>query len=56
MDKKAKKRIEVLKTRREKLRKQLSVVRRFPDDPDEPGRLEKEIDALTAELEKLAKS
>jgi hypothetical protein len=56
MDKKAKKRSEVIKKKRENLRQQLSVVKRFPDDPDEPARLEAEIAALTAELERLTKS
>ncbi len=54
MDKKAKKRIVVLRTRKEKLRKQLSVVKQFTDDPEEPGRIEAEIAAIDEELAKLA--
>ncbi len=56
MDKKAKKRIEVLQKKRTKLRNELSVVRKFPDDPADIPRLEKEIADIEAELEKLKKS
>ncbi len=50
MDKKAKKRIEILQQKRQKLLGQLSVVKRFPDDPSEAPRLEAEIAKLEAEL------
>jgi len=53
MDKKAKKRIDLLHQRLQKLRQQLAGARQQPDDPQEPLRLEKEIVAAEAELEKL---
>jgi hypothetical protein len=53
MDKKAKKRIDLLHQRLQKLRQQLAGARQQPDDPQEPRRLEKEIVAAEAELEKL---
>jgi hypothetical protein len=54
MNKKIKNRLAILKKRREKLRKQLSVVRRFTDDPAEPVELERQIAEITDELAKLA--
>lgn len=53
MDKKAKKRIDLLHQRLQKLRQQLAGSRQQPDDPQEPQRLEKEIAAAELELEKL---
>jgi hypothetical protein len=53
MDKKAKKRIEILKQRLQKLRQQLAGARQQPDDPSEPARLEHEIAEVTAEMAKL---
>jgi len=53
MDKKAKKRIDLLHQRLTKLRQQLAGSRQQPDDPDEPQRLEKEIAAAEAELAKI---
>ena len=53
MDRKAKKRIEVLQKKRQKLRGELSVVKRFPDDPTEIPRIEKEIADIEAELARL---
>ncbi len=56
MDKKTKKRIDVINTKLQNLRKQLSGAKQQPDDPDEPARLEKEIAALEAESAKLKAS
>ena len=53
MDKKAKKRIDLLHQRLTKLRQQLAGARRQPDEPGEAQRLEKEIAAAEAELAKL---
>jgi hypothetical protein len=56
VDKKAKKRIKLLQEKRTKLRNELSVVRKFPDDPAEIPRLEKAIADIEAELEQLKAS
>lgn len=56
MDKKAKKRIDLIQTKLQTLRKQLAGAKQQPDDPGEPERLEKEIAALEAELAKLKAS
>jgi hypothetical protein len=56
MDRKAKKRIEVLNQKLHKLRQQLAGARQQPDDPGEPKRLEAEIAAADAELHKLKAS
>lgn len=53
MDKKAKKRIDLLRQRLQKLRQQLAGARNQPDEPGEAQRLEKEITAAEAELAKL---
>jgi DNA-binding FrmR family transcriptional regulator len=53
MDKKAKKKIDVLRQRLQKLHQQLSGARKQMDDPEEVQRLEKDIAAAEAELEKL---
>ena len=53
MDKKDKKKYEVLRQRLIKLQQQLSGAKKQPDDPDDIVRLEKEIAAVQAELEKL---
>ena len=53
MDKKAKKRLAVLKKKRENLNAQLISVRRNPDDPAELQRLEQELVDLEAEVDKL---
>lgn len=53
MDKKAKKKIDVLRGRLTKLQQQLAGARKQMDDPDEVRRLEKEIAAAEAELGKL---
>lgn len=53
MDKKAKKRVEVLRQKVLKLQQQLAGARKQPDDPSDIPRLEKEIAAAQIELEKL---
>ncbi len=53
MDKKAKKRIDLLNTRLQKLRLQLAGAKKQMDEPAEVARLEKELAEATAELEKL---
>jgi hypothetical protein len=56
MDKKAKKRIDLLNTRLQKLRLQLAGAKKQMDEPSEVARLEKELAEVTAELEKLKHS
>jgi hypothetical protein len=56
MDKKAKKRIEVLRKREEKLRQQLAGARGQMDDPSEVESIEKEMANVKDEIEKLKKS
>ncbi len=56
MDKKAKKRIEVLHKKLAALTQQLVGAKAQPDDPQEPARLQAEIDKLQAELTKLKAS
>jgi uncharacterized membrane protein len=53
MDKKAKKRIDLLHQRLQKLRLQLAGARQQPDEPEDLQRIEKEIAAAEAELAKL---
>jgi hypothetical protein len=53
MDKKAKKKTDVLRQRLLKLQQQLSGAKQQPDEPGDIVRLEKEIAAVQAELEKL---
>ncbi len=53
MDKKAKKRIDVLQQRLQKLRQQLAGAKSQPDDPQDAVNLEQEIKDVTTELEKL---
>lgn len=53
MDKKAKKKIDVLRTRLQKLEQQLAGSRKQMDDADDVARLEKEVASAKAELEKL---
>ena len=53
MDKKAKKKTEVLRDRLTKLKQQLAGAKKQMDDPDEVNRIEREIAQATAELEKL---
>lgn len=53
MDKKAKKRLDLLQQRLQKLRQQLAGAKKQVDDPDEATRLEREIREVNAEVEKL---
>ena len=53
MDKKAKKKQDVLRQRLQKLQQQLSGARKQMDDPEEVRRLESDIAAAKAELEKI---
>ena len=53
MDKKAKKRIEVLQQKLQKLRLQLSGAKKQPDEPGDIKRLESEIAAAETELNQL---
>lgn len=56
MDKKAKKRIDLLNQRLQKLRQQLAGAKQQVDDPEDAVRLEREIADVSAELEKLKQS
>ena len=56
MDKKAKKRIDVLQPKLQKLRMQLAGAKKQMDDPDEVRRLEAELSSAQAEIEKLKTS
>jgi hypothetical protein len=56
MDKKAKKRIDVLHVKLQKLRQQLAGQKVQMDEPDEVRRLEKEIADAEAEIAKLKAS
>ncbi len=53
MDKKAKKRVEVLKQRLQKLRQQLAGARQQNDDPSELAQLVQEVASTEAEIERL---
>ncbi len=53
MDKKAKKRIELLQPKLQKLRQQLAGTKKQMDEPEDVKRLEKEIAQIEAELSKL---
>ena len=56
MDKKAKKRIEVLRKKITQLQQLIAAARQQPDDPDEPRRLQAELDKAQEELSKLKDS
>ena len=56
MDKKAKKRVEVLRKKIGTLQKQLAGAKEQPDDPEEPARIEAEINAAKEEMAKLKAS
>jgi len=56
MDKKTKKKVDVLQKRLQKTQQQLAGARKQMDDPEELSRLEKEVADLTAQLEKLKAS
>ncbi len=53
MDKKIKKKQDVLRQRLQKLQQQLSGARKQMDDPQEVQRLESDVAAAEAELQKL---
>jgi DNA-binding FrmR family transcriptional regulator len=53
MDKKAKKRIDLLQQKLQKMRQQLAGAKKQLDEPQEVKRLETEIAATEAELRKL---
>lgn len=53
MDKKAKKKQDVLRQRLQKLQQQLAGARKQMDDPDEVRRLEADIATAKSELDKL---
>lgn len=53
MDKKAKKKQDVLRHRVQKLQQQLAGARKQMDDPEEVRRLEQDLAAATSELEKI---
>ena len=53
MDKKAKKKHDVLRQRLQKLQQQLAGARKQMDDPDEVRRLEQDVATTQSELEKL---
>jgi len=56
MDKKAKKRVEVLRKKIAQLQQLLVASKEQPDDPEEPARLQAELDKATEELQKLKAS
>jgi len=56
MDKKAKKRVEVLRQRTQKLNQQLAGARQQEDEPGEVDRIEQEIASVKEEIEKLKAS
>lgn len=55
MNKKTKKKIEVLRQRIQKLKQQLAGARQQDDEPGEVQRLESEIAEAEAQIEKLSK-
>ncbi|HEX7379756.1 MAG TPA: hypothetical protein VF278_21710, partial [Pirellulales bacterium] len=56
VDKKSKKRVDLLNQRLQKMRQQLAGARKQMDDPADVKRLESEIAQVAAELEKLKQS
>ena len=56
MDKKAKKRVQVLRQKLAKLQQQLSGAKQQMDDPEEVPRIEKEIEDAKTEMAKLKDS
>jgi hypothetical protein len=53
MDKKAKKRVEVIRLKLATLQQQLVGAKQQPDDPQEPARLQAEIAKLQDEMNRL---
>lgn len=56
MDKKAKKRIEILRKKQETLQKQISGAKKQLDDPEELRRFEAELAAVLREIQELQSS
>ena len=56
MDKKAKKRVEVLRKKIVQMQQLLAAAKQQPDDPDEPARLQADIDKAQEEMQKLKAS
>ena len=56
MDKKSKKKLEVLRQRLQKLKQQLAGAKQQDDEPGEVARIEKEINQAEMEAEKLKSS
>jgi len=56
VDKKSKKRLEVIRKKVDNLQKQVAGAKQQTDEPDEVERLEQEIAALSAERDKLKNS
>ena len=56
LDKKAKKRAEVLRKKISQLQQLLAAARQQPDDPDEPARLQGELEKAQSELHELKSS
>ncbi len=56
MDKKAKKRVEVLRKKISQTQQLLAAAKQQPDDPDEPAKLQAEIDKMQEEMQKLKAS
>ena len=56
MDKKAKKRVEVLRKKITQMQQLLAAAKQQPDDPDEPARIQAEIDQAHQEMQKLKAS
>jgi hypothetical protein len=56
MDKKAKKRVEVLRKKIAQLQVLLVAAKQQPDDPTEPAKLQAELDKAQAELHSLKES
>lgn len=53
MDKKAKKRVEVLRKKIAQLQQLLAAAKLQPDDPEEPARLQADLDSAQKELHEL---
>lgn len=53
MDKKDKKRLAVLKQKRQKLTTEIATVKKFTDDPAELTKLERELEAVVGQIAKL---
>ena len=56
MDKKAKKRLDVLNKKLQKLQQQLAGAKQQMDEPDEADRLDKEVTATKEEITKIKAS